>query len=110
MISPLVLAIAAAAFSVVYVLSLLLKPGLRSVPGPWLARISNLYRVGMVQRGRFSFELVELHKKYGDAVRIGPDSVSLTQTSLVDDIYGFRTDFGKVIMRPIPCALSQPFG
>lgn len=79
-----------------HVISTIYKPGLRSIPGPWLAKATNLYRVGMVLRGRFSYELVDLHRRYGPAVRIGPDTVSLTDRAVVEEIYGYRTDFGKV--------------
>lgn len=96
MVSTSLLILAAIAFLAVHIGFTILKPGVRSIPGPWLAKVSNLYRVGMVLRGRFSYELVELHRKYGAAVRLGPDSVSLTDKAVVEDIYGYRTDFGKV--------------
>lgn len=79
-----------------YVISIVFKPGLREIPGPWLAKVTNLYRVRMVQRGTFSHELAELHRKYGTAMRIGPDCVSLSDRRVVQDIYGIRTNFPKV--------------
>ncbi|WPH00823.1 hypothetical protein R9X50_00365300 [Acrodontium crateriforme] len=94
-VAPLLLLIVAPLLLFIWAASVILKPGLTSVPGPWLAKISNLYRIRMVQRGRFSYELVELHRKYGPAVRIGPDCVSLTDRRLIKDIYGYRTDFIK---------------
>lgn len=96
MLSASILVVAGVAFLAIHIVSSICKPGLRSIPGPWLAKVTNLYRVGMILRGRFSYEVVELHRKYGPAVRLGPDSVSLTDRKVVDDIYGFRTDFGKV--------------
>lgn len=97
MVSTSLLVLAAVAFLAIHIVSTILKPGVRSIPGPWLAKVTDLYRVGMILRGRFSYELVELHRKYGPAVRLGPDSVSLTDKAVVDDIYGYRTDFGKVV-------------
>ena len=92
---PLLLSLAALLL-IVHIVSTIFKPGLRSIPGPWLAKVTNLYRVGMILRGKFSYELVDLHRKYGPAVRIGPDCVSLTDRRVVEDIYGIRTDFIKV--------------
>lgn len=82
-----------------HIVSTICRPGLRAIPGPWLAKISNLYRVGMVLRGRYSDEIVELHRKYGPTVRIGPDTVSLSERQVVDDIYGVRNAFPKVSMQ-----------
>jgi hypothetical protein len=88
--------LAAALLLTIYVVSTVLKPGVRDVPGPWLAKVTNLYRVRMVLRGSFSHDLAELHRRYGTAVRIGPDCVSLSDRSVIQDIYGIRTNFPKV--------------
>lgn len=88
--------LAAVSLIAVYIVLTVCKPGLRSVPGYWLAEATSLYRVGMTLRGRFSYEKVELYREYGPAVRIGPDSVSLTDKEIVDDVYDFRTDFGNI--------------
>lgn len=103
MASALVLTLVAVAFLAIHIVSTILKPGVRSIPGPWLAKVTDLYRVGMVLRGRFAYELVELHRKYGSAVRLGPDTVSLTDKAVIEDIYGYRTDFAKVVYRNRDC-------
>ena len=40
--------------------------------------------------------LVKLHHKYGSAVRIGPNIVSISDPGAIDKIYGAKTDFVKV--------------
>jgi hypothetical protein len=45
---------------------------LERFPGPFLARLSNLYITGVVFKRHQEFlELDKLHKQYGDVVRIG---------------------------------------
>ena len=40
--------------------------------------------------------LVDLHEKYGSAVRVGPNVVSIADPDAIDKIYGIKTDFMKV--------------
>ena len=76
-----------------YHLSPLLHPGLRKVPGPVWAKCSNLWR--FIDTWRGSHE-VKLHDKYGSAVRVGPNVVSIADPDAIDKIYGSKTDFSKV--------------
>ena len=94
----LTLPIGVLAIAVVYLLYNLLRPGLRSIPGPWLAKFSNLYRLMLNRRGRFSHDILDLHRKYGSVVRIGPDVVSIADSRVVDSIYGLKgeSNFPKV--------------
>lgn len=46
---------------------------LRPFPGPWGAKLSRFYTVGVVKNSgiRYHLKLEELHRKYGDFVRTG---------------------------------------
>lgn len=62
---------------------------LKSVPGPLLARFTNLYRVLLVYLGDAHETHLALHKKHGNLVRLGPTCVSVTgSASYVSQIYG----------------------
>ena len=72
-----------------------LRPGLRKLPGPVLASISNLDRVYSCYAGHQMLYHVALHKKYGPLVRIGPNHVSFSDPSLIPLIYSVNTEFYK---------------
>lgn len=59
-----------------------------SIPGPFLARFSNLYRFFSVLFSSPHDDQTALHKKHGPVVRLGPDMVSLQGASFVPQIYG----------------------
>ncbi|OQE00243.1 hypothetical protein PENVUL_c055G03586 [Penicillium vulpinum] len=62
-----------------------LKPGAASIPGPLLAKITNLWRFIDVANGRAEVTLYSLHQKHGDYVRLGPNVVSgLKLQELID--------------------------
>ncbi|OQD77186.1 hypothetical protein PENDEC_c003G06261 [Penicillium decumbens] len=68
---------------------------LRTVPGPLLAKITNLWRAYHTHRGHVDLKHVELHRKYGTAVRIGPNCVSISDPSLIHTIYSTRNPWKK---------------
>ncbi|KAF5024142.1 hypothetical protein F66182_3776 [Fusarium sp. NRRL 66182] len=81
--------------------------GLNSVPGPWLAGFTDLWRLFVV-RGRRAQEVhIELHKRYGPAVRLGPRSVSIADTEALKVIYSPSTGYSKVII--VPQFTAGPF-
>ncbi|KAH8784862.1 cytochrome P450 [Hyaloscypha sp. PMI_1271] len=72
-----------------------LKPGLRSIPGPWLAKFSNIWRYHDVAKGRPDVTLYKLHQKYGDYVRLGPAAVSVKNMQVLKTIYGINSGYAK---------------
>ncbi|KAF2963896.1 hypothetical protein GQX73_g9664 [Xylaria multiplex] len=60
---------------------------LRKVPGPFLARITELWRSTHYFRGTWFIDIVELHRKYGPVVRISPNEVSVVSPDLTKTIY-----------------------
>ena len=73
------------------------KAGLRSVPGPYLASVSNLWKINAVYFGEMHRKNIEVHKKYGPVVRIGPNYVSFSSLTALKTIYNSRTQFVKVL-------------
>lgn len=71
--------------------------GVNNIPGPWLAGYTDLWRLFVV-RGRRAQEVhIELHKKYGPAVRLGPRAVSIADTEALKIIYSPSAGWSKVI-------------
>ena len=68
---------------------------LRHVPGPFLAAFTDLWRLFVVWGGKAEQVQIELHKKYGDVVRLGPNCVSISLPDVVGDIYGIGKGFIK---------------
>lgn len=53
------------------------QPGLASIPGPTAAACTKLWRVYSVWRASAHLNAVDLHKRYGNLVRITPDHISV---------------------------------
>lgn len=71
------------------------RPGLRDIPGPFLASISNLDRIWSCLRGEQMDYHLRLHDRYGPLVRVGPNHVSFAEGSLIPTVYGINTRFWK---------------
>ncbi|KAL2439225.1 Cytochrome P450 monooxygenase [Exophiala dermatitidis] len=62
---------------------------LRSIPGPLLAKFTDLYRLLLVLGRKPHEKHLELHKRYGNVVRLGPKCVSVTGSAgYIGQIYG----------------------
>lgn len=72
------------------------RSGLRSLPGPFWAQFSGLYRLSLVHKGNGPENYRELHKKYGPMVRVGPSHVSVSDVAMLPVIYGIGSKFMKV--------------
>lgn len=84
------------AFATSYLLSQKFKPGLRKIPGPQLAAFTDLWRFLVTLRRRPEIAHQELHAKYGNAVRLGPNMVSISDWKAVKEVYGTNTAYVKV--------------
>lgn len=73
---------------------------LKAIPGPILAKITDAWRAIHTHRGRADLKHLELHRKYGTAVAIGPNCVSISDPSLIRTIYSTRNPWKKVGFRP----------
>ncbi|KAK2040622.1 cytochrome P450 [Colletotrichum somersetense] len=73
---------------------LLLHP-LARVPGPRLAAISNVWYAWQVRKGRMLKMGKTLHKRYGPAVRVGPNEVWFDSADAFKHIYRAGSGYDK---------------
>lgn len=76
------------------------KPGLRQIPGPLVARFSSLYRPWKIAKGDAPVFYRKLHEQYGQIVRTGPNTVSISDPNAVSTVYGISSKFLKVSLTP----------
>lgn len=69
---------------------------LKSIPGPFWAKITNFQRVFWVRTGRAHEIHMEMHEKYGDFVRFGPNMISIGDPAAIPTVYPMRPGFPKV--------------
>lgn len=69
---------------------------LRVIPGLILAKSTDLWRAVHTYGGRVDLKHVELHRKYGTAVRVGPNCVNISDPNLIRTIYSTRYSWKKV--------------
>lgn len=72
------------------------RQNLKSIPGPFLASVTDLWRLLNVNHGRFELTLRALHQQNGPLVRIGPKCISVADPKEIKTIYGFARPFPKV--------------
>ncbi|KAI0975219.1 isotrichodermin C-15 hydroxylase [Xylaria arbuscula] len=63
---------------------------LRSYPGPWLWAASRLPYTISIFQGNATHSIKRLHDKYGQIVRVTPDSLSYTCSQAWSDIYALK--------------------
>jgi len=73
-----------------------LTPGVSAIPGPFLAKLTNIWRFVDVSKGQAQVTLLKLHRKYGDYVRLGPNVVSIRDLDVIKTIYGINKGYEKV--------------
>lgn len=71
--------------------------GLSDIPGPFFASVSDLWLFFHYLRRR-GLEEYDLHQKYqSPLLRLGPNTVSVSDAEAVKIIYGWKPVFAKVI-------------
>lgn len=73
---------------------------LSSIPGPFLAKFSDLWRFHAQNSKGWSARLVRLHEKYGKLVRIGPNHISISDPNAVPIVYSTNPVWKKVRKYP----------
>ncbi|KAL4779784.1 hypothetical protein BJX76DRAFT_351499 [Aspergillus varians] len=81
--------------------------GLHRYPGPALAKVTNLWRFLDVCSRRPEATHVALHRKYGDVVRLGPNTLSFSSPSAIKVIYGLNKGFVKSDFYPVQMTVSK---
>ncbi|KAI0009218.1 cytochrome P450 [Xylariaceae sp. FL0662B] len=69
--------------------------GLNKYPGPFLASLTDWWRFWDVYCQRPDVTHRKLHAKYGDVVRLGPNSLSFADPKALKSIYGLNKGFVK---------------
>lgn len=72
---------------------------LRHIPGPFPASLTQFQRVLWVTTKRAHLIHQEMHEKYGEVVRIGPNTVIFSNPEAIPTVYIARTGFPKVCSR-----------
>jgi hypothetical protein len=90
-ITGLVIAVVLAYYLICYLIS-----PLKDIPGPFLAKFTNFWRVYDYCHLISPETQKKLHAKHGLAVRLGPNLISLNDPALIPIIYNTRGTFRKV--------------
>lgn len=69
---------------------------LKDIPGPFIAKFTDLWRLFDYWKHTQIKSHQELHENLGPAVRIGPNMVSLSDPALLKTVYSIRGDYVKV--------------
>ncbi|KAM0327641.1 hypothetical protein ACHAQA_005934 [Verticillium albo-atrum] len=72
-----------------------LRSPLRTVPGPFFARLTSAWYAFTVWQGSFQETNLALHKKHGKIIRYGPNRYSINDPEAVKLIYGLGNSFPK---------------
>ena len=78
---------------------------LKDFRGPWIAKRTNFWRLYNVWNCRPFETLINLHRNYGSAVRIGPNVISLSNPALIKVVYQTRNAWRKVSERQVAVEL-----
>ncbi|KAF4547722.1 Cytochrome P450-like protein 71 [Elsinoe fawcettii] len=89
------------------VLRIKYKPGLRHVPGPFIASVSSWWKLRAVWNRNMHLENMRVHEDYGPIVRIGPNHVSLADPASMATIYGVQKVFPKSAFYPLAEAIHH---
>ncbi|KAH8927392.1 cytochrome P450 [Atractiella rhizophila] len=77
---------------------------LASFPGPLKDRISKIFGATTTARGQWPYYVHQLHQRYGDFVRVGPNELSVNNVDAITAIYGpgglVKGPFYDAFMRP----------
>ncbi|KAE8150656.1 cytochrome P450 [Aspergillus avenaceus] len=76
-------------------------------PGPLLAKFTNLWRFWDVWNRQPHETHIALHRKHGDVVRLGPNTLSFSSPAAVKAIYGLNKGFIKSEFYPVQMTTSK---
>ena len=80
---------------IVYGIYLRYYRGISHIPGPFIASISNYWKIQAAWKEQMPQQNIDLHRKYGPLVRIAPDMVSVDDPTALGIIYGFKPIYRK---------------
>jgi hypothetical protein len=93
-----VLAVAAAltVCSLGYVVYMRYFHPLAKYPGPFVASFTHLWKACTMYQGQMEHVILDLHRKHGAIVRIGPNDLVISHPQAVKQIYLSGSSFAKV--------------
>lgn len=94
--SPSVLLGTAAALVVAKLLHELFLSPLSVFPGPFVSKFTDGWRAYLATRGRVDQHQLGWHRKWGSAVRVGPNTISLNDPDLIKTVYTSKNAWRKV--------------
>jgi hypothetical protein len=80
---------------------------LQHIPGPFIAKFTNFYRFILARRGFLHLYQTLAHRRYGPAVRFGPNLVCICDPEAIQTIFNLRGGFPKVC-NPYPSGCLSP--
>ena len=80
---------------------------LYNFPGPFLGRYSDIWRLFDVWRGQSDITQRALHDRYGSAVRIGPNCISISDPAMIKTTYSTSNPFNKSDFYSVGDTFSQ---
>ena len=72
------------------------KNGFSKYNGPFLASFTDLWRLLYAYLKEHQAPMLDVHEKYGDVVRLGPNMFSFAKPEAIKDIYGAGKAWDKV--------------
>jgi hypothetical protein len=72
---------------------------LRKIPGPPLAKLTELWRTNRYFQGQWHQDILQLHREYGPVVRIAPNEISIVSPDLIKTAYSHNKGTVKVKLR-----------
>jgi hypothetical protein len=72
------------------------SPGVKQMPGPFLAKFTDLWRLSHAYKGDLFRKYQELQQKYGNYVRIGPNTILISESDVFQQVMGAKGEFPKV--------------
>ena len=69
-----------------YLLRIYYQKGLNKYPGPFVANFTDIWKVWYASGAADKQYYVDIHARYGDIVRVGPNELSFADPAAIDDI------------------------
>lgn len=83
------------------------KHGFSKYKGPLLASFTDMWKMFYAYSRKYQPPMIDVHEKYGDIVRLGPNSISFSKPEAIKDIYGAGKAWDKVHLPISACRSSE---
>lgn len=83
------------------------KHGFSKYKGPLLASFTDMWKMFYAYSRKYQPPMIDVHEKYGDIVRLGPNSISFSKPEAIKDIYGAGKAWDKSGFYPVQAAVAK---